>query len=215
MCMQVLTFTQAQFNPDPYWRNPITLDLTPSASWVTLFDQNGYDLTPIEIAYSEVNGHAHSEHRNHTHVAIRTPWFTQAECVEGAVLNHALLFERKAYQGAALTQLKAWAEHVPLLWKVIQIRAKWGLDFSLDWVDRSGNVFELFHYEFDSFEYEEIAALKLKLEEKFLNMDWKSAAQELIRRKSEWHHLGFFEQSDYKCAFFGLPSERFKMVTWA
>lgn len=213
--MTNLQLTEFKLNPDPYWRNPISWDQIPRAHWVSLFDQNGYDLTTIEIEYSKVNGHAHSEHRNYTHVALKSPWFTQPCTHTGAVLNHALLFERKAYAGEALEQLTTWAARMPLLYKVIQIRAKWGLDFSLDWVDTEGNVFELFHYEFDSFDYEEIANLKPQLEQKFLHMDWPAAAQELIRRKAEWHHLGFFEQSDYKCAFFGLPSERFKMVTWA
>ena len=193
---------------------PITKPITPEPAWVHLFDQNGYDLTPIEIEYSEVNGHGHSEHRNHTHVAIKSEWFTQPAHTHGAVLNHALLFERKAYAGAALHQLTSWAHDVPLLHKVIQMRPKWGLDFSIDWADDSGNVFEIFHYEYDSFDLHEIDQIKQQLECMFLNMDWHAAASELLRRKSEWHHLNFFEQSDYKCAFFGLPSEQFKMVVW-
>jgi hypothetical protein len=36
----------------------------------------------------------------------------------------------------------------------------------------------------------------------------------MIRRKSEWHHLGFFEQSAWKTEFFGMEKERFKMVLW-
>jgi hypothetical protein len=130
------------------------------------------------------------------------------------VINHALILERKAYAGAALTQLEAWAVHVPLLYKVIRMRPKWGLDFSMDWADDSGNVFEILHYEFDGFDYAEISQMKHMLDVKFQNTDWEAAAQELLRRKSEWHHLNFFDQSDYKCAFFGLPSERFKMVIW-
>jgi hypothetical protein len=148
------------------------------------------------------------------HIALKSEWFTQPSKTHGAVINHALLFERKGYTGAALAQLHAWAQKIPLLYKVIRLRPKWGLDFSMDWADDSGNVFEVFHYEFDSFDYSEIQDIKLQLDEKLLHTDWNAAAQELLRRKSEWHHLGFFEQSDYKCAFFGLPSERFKMVAW-
>jgi len=179
-----------------------------------LFDQNGYDLTPIEILYSQVNDNSHSTHRNHAHVALKQEWFQQCEKTHGSVINHALIFERKAYAGAALAQLQTWATQLPMLYKVCRMRPKWGLDFSMDWADAEGNVFEILHYEFDSFDYQEIHDLKISLEQKFLVTDWDAAAQELLRRKSDWHHLGFFEQSDYKCEYFGLPSERFKMVIW-
>lgn len=215
MFMTDLQISHVQFDAHGYWHTPISEDLIPEPDWVHLFDQNGYDLSPVEIMYSEVNGHNHSFHRNSTHWALKSEWFTQPTKTVGAVINHALIFERKGYAGEALAQLEAWAEHMPLLYKVARLRPKWGLDFSMDWADRSGNVFEIFHYEFDSFDYDEIESLKQKLEPKFLSIDWEAAALELLRRKSEWHHLGFFEQSDYKCAFFGLPSERFKMVAWS
>jgi len=212
--MQDITLTTHTLNPHGYWHTPISDYHTPIPYWVQLFDQNGYDLTPIEILYSEVNYNLHSPHRNNTHIALKQEWFTQCEKTHGAVINHALIVERKAYKGEALAQLHKWAAQMPLLHKVSRMRPKWGLDFSMDWADDSGNVFEILHYEFDSFDYNEIAQLKLKLEQKFLHTDWEAAAQELLRKKSEWHHLGFFEQSDYKCEFFGLPSERFKMVIW-
>jgi len=47
-----------------------------------------------------------------------------------------------------------------------------------------------------------------------LAQDWQDMALRLLDRKSEWHHLGFFEQSDYKTNFFGIEKERFKMVLW-
>lgn len=212
--MTDITLAPSCLNPDGYWRMPIPEPVCVRPDWVHLFDQNGYDLTPIEIMYSEVNQGAHSMHRNHAHIALKQEWFTQCEKTHGAVINHALIFERKAYAGAALDQLNAWAEHMPLLYKVIRMRPKWGLDFSMDWADASGNVFEILHYEFDGFDYSEISDVKCELDEKFLNTDWDAAAQELLRRKCEWHDLNFFDQSDYKCAFFGLPSERFKMVIW-
>lgn len=215
MCMYNLAVTDKKFNPNGYWSCKIENHPAPHYDWVKLFDQNGYDLTEIEIMFSKVNGNCHSLHRNATHVALKYPWFIQDPSpTQGAVLNHALLFERKAYQGQALDQLQSWAQHMPLLYKVIRMRPKWGLDFSIDWADTSGNVFEIFHYEFDSFDYTEISELKSQLEEKFLKINWESAAQELLKRKAEWHDLDFFGQSDYKCGFFGLPSERFKMVIW-
>jgi hypothetical protein len=213
--MNDLQLTNNMFDAVGTWSTPISDDITPTPSWVSLFDQNGYDLTHIETLYSLANGGGHSQHRNHTHTALKKPWFVQPEKTQGSVLNHSLLFERKAYEGEAKQQLESWALQLPLLWKVIQLRPKWGLDFSIDWADQQGNVFEIFHYEFDSFDHDEIALVKQTLDQLIVTTDWDLAAHQLLAKKSEWHHLGFFEQSDYKCRFFGVDSERFKMVAWA
>ena len=210
-----LSLADSQFDANAFWTNALLEQTCPPANLVALFDQNGYDLSELEIMYSKVNANWHSMHRNYTHIALKKPWFLQEPAVEeGAVLNHALLFERKGYAGAALEQLETWAQQIPLFYKVARYRPKWGLDFSIDWAETQGNVFEIFHYEYDSFDYTEIQQVKSQLEPMFLNQDWEAAAKELLRRKQEWHDLDFFAQSDYKCAFFGLPSERFKMVAW-
>jgi hypothetical protein len=94
------------------------------------------------------------------------------------------------------------------------MRPKWGLDFSIDYCDKDGNVFELLHWEYDGFEYNEIADKKIKMEEFLLNQDWDERAKTMLERKDEWHGLGFFEQSDWKTQFFGIDKERFKMVLW-
>ena len=94
------------------------------------------------------------------------------------------------------------------------MRPKWGMDISVDYVDADGNVFELLHWEYDGFNYQEIADKKTHIEKFLLAVDWNSAAAEMIRRKSDWHHLGFFEQSAWKTEFFGMEKERFKMVLW-
>ena len=94
------------------------------------------------------------------------------------------------------------------------MRPKWGMDISVDYVDTAGNVFELLHWEYDGFDYQEIADKKMDIEKFLLSIDWNHAAREMIRRKSEWHHLGFFEQSAWKTEFFGIERERFKMVLW-
>ncbi len=94
------------------------------------------------------------------------------------------------------------------------MRPKWGLDFSMDYVDREGNAFEVLHWEWDSFDYEEIEAVRKEIEPILLGISWQDAAQDLLKYKSQWHHLDFFDQSDWKCDFFGGPKERFKMVIW-
>lgn len=196
------------------WTAPIISEFYPQAKHLEFFDQNGYDLSEIEQAYAEHNDCRPLEHRGKHRMAIKQDWFTQDYKIEGAVLNHSLLFERKGYGGAALEQLETWAKDLPLLYKITAMRPKWGLDFSMDWVDRDGNAFEILHWEFDGFSYEEIMSAKKMIEPILLGIDFEQAGKDMLKNKDQWHHLGFFEQSDWKCAFFGIPKERFKMVIW-
>ena len=211
--MSYLDLTHHQFNPGGYWDRPLKSLNPPAAHDLALFDQNGYDLTDLEQRYAEINltpAKAHREHRR----ALKAPWFTQPERVEGAVLNHSLLFERKGYTGEALEQLESWAQINPLVYKIIRMRPKWGLDFSMDYADRAGNVFEVLHWEYDGFDFAEVAERKQQLEVKVAATDWDDAAARILKLKDQWHHLDFFAQSDWKCNYFGIVKERFKMVIW-
>jgi hypothetical protein len=213
--MYSVVITDSQFDANGYWTNPVEkIIYLPTAEDVALFDQNGYDLTDLEKHYAYSNWNKPKKHREHR-VALKQPWFTQEHTVEGAVLNHSLLFERKGYAGAALEELQHWARALPLINKVIAIRPKWGLDFSMDYVDRQGHAFEVLHWEWDSFDYEEIQAVKLEIEPVLKAIDWQDAGQQILAKKAEWHDLDFFAQSAWKCRYFGVPEERFKMVAWA
>jgi hypothetical protein len=213
----MITLIENKYDSNGYWANPIpnesqTWQIAPDSKYVDIFDQNGYDLTELECLFAKANNQPAIEHRYKQ--TLKQEWFTQQPKVEGAVLNHAYLFERKGYSGEAKKQLQQWATTNPLIYKLLSYQPKWGIDFSMDWVDRAGNVFEILHFEYDGFGCEEIEAVKQKLEPIFLNTNWEEAGKQLLQRKSEWHHLGFFDQSDWKCNFFNIMPERFKMVGW-
>lgn len=213
--MQDLTITDNKFNPTPYWTRPLR-NKDGVRYWVPrLFDQNGYDMSDVEIAYSFDNWCEDVSVERNYRTAIRKLWMSQPHKSEGAVLNHAILFERKGYSGEALEQLKEWARITPALNKVINIKPKWGLDFSMDYYDREGNTLEVLHWEYDCFDHDEVVEKKAEVEPILASIDWDDAAKELLKRKDEWYHLDFFKQSDYKCNYFGIGSERWKMVLWS
>ena len=210
-----LHLTDSKFNTSPYWSKPLTnIFACPPKDLVDLFDQNGYDLTKLEQLYAVANGENTTKHRDAEHITLRKTWFEDDSPESGPHINHSVMFERKGYTGEALEQLKSWTQYRPHFHKLVAMKPKWGLDFSIDYCDRQGNVFELLHWEFDGFEYNEIADKKANMEEFLLNQDWDDRAKIMLERKEEWHRLGFFEQSEWKTRFFGIDKERFKMVLW-
>ena len=208
-----LSLTDYEFNISPVWSRPINHNYTPNSQDVELFDQNGYDLTPLEIKYAVANGQEGCWHRPN-HYALKYDWFTAEDVTTGAHINHALCFERKGYSGEARAQLQAFVKTNHLIYKILKMRPKWGLDISIDYVDEKGHVFEVLHWEWDGFYHAEVQDKKKQIEPFLLSVDWTDAARKILARKDEWHHLGFFEQSAWKTRFFGIDQERFKMVLW-
>lgn len=214
--MNGLKVTSAQLNPIGHYNLPIPIHekhWTPPASWVDLFDQNGYALCEMEQNYAKANGLVVTEHRPWEQ-ALKYDWITQEPVQVGAILNHSMLFERKGVAEQALHQLKGWCDQTPLFHKVRNIRPKWGLDFSIDWVDYEGNAFEVLHWEYDGFDYNAIVDRQHKYQRIFLGMDWQHAGQQLLKHRSQWQGLDFFAQSDWKCNYFGIEKEQFKQVVW-
>jgi hypothetical protein len=84
----------------------------------------------------------------------------------------------------------------------------------MDYADREGRAFEVLHWEWDSVVYEETQYIKEIVEPVLLAIDWQDAAQNILAKKAEWYTLDFFAQSRWKCKYFGIPEERFKMVAW-
>ena len=209
-----ITLSKNNFNPNPYYTLPIDLDESIDLkSTIDTFDQNGFDLTDLEILYAEKMDLDIKKVR-HTHFVLKDEWFTAEPTDRGCHINHAVIFERKGFADAAKEQMIELADKCPLLHKVLQIKPKWGLDFSVDYADAQGNVFEVLHWEWDTFDFEEIQQKKKQMDIFLLSQDWNKMAKQLLDCKEEWYKLGFFEQSDYKTKFFGIEKERFKMVIW-
>lgn len=211
--MNNLTLTDAKLDPNPFWSIALDSNIKLGPELLDIFEQNGYEMTEAEQMYAAANGAFLKKHYPQQH-CLKNQWMTMPLVTEGPHLNHCLLFERKGFIGEALAQLKEQANTNTLLYKLIKLKPKWGFDFSMDYTDKEGNVLEVFHYEYDGFHFDEINEKRIKYEPILLSIDWADAAKKLIARKSEWSHLEFFEQSAWKCKYFGFDNERWKMVVW-
>ena len=210
----MIKILNTQFYPNRTWGTPLNWTHLPqnSSELLEIFDQNGYRLTKLEQAYSHVNEQPYAFHGDEK--SIRKHWMAYTDVTTGAHLNHAFLFERKGYDREAYNQLVIFAKQNNLVNKLVNYVGKWGVDFSMDYVDANGNSMEILHFEYDSYSLDEIQEVKDAVEKAVTSVDWDDAAKAVLKRKGEWINLEFFEQSKWKTDFFGLPAERFKMNAW-
>ena len=201
----------SQLHKEGYFLDPTEeIEVLKDKNSVDLFDQNGYHLTAAEQSFLTYNGYEPIERRHED--CLRYDWLAWDK-KEGAHINHSDLFERKGFSSNALDQLVACAEYNPMLYKLIKMKPKWGIDISIDYVSKDA-VFEVFHYEWDSFEYQAAIDKKGEIEEFVLSKDWDEVAKSLWKKKDQWYHLDFFEQTKWRTDYFGLSPEKFKNVIW-
>ena len=190
------------FTAQPYLTQPIERNLVETLK-LQDFDKDGYEiLTPIEkLHYDAMNKELNEEIQ-----FTRSPakyWYVDDEDAEqGLVLDHCMIIERWAFAGEARKQLEEVAKQRPILYKLLGIKPKWGIDFSLDYVSQE-ICMEVMHVEQDFLSVEEAVAAKNKLEQIIETTDWEAGVKELIKRKSEWADLSSDDHSDYKAQFFG------------
>ena len=201
-----------KLHKEAYFLDPTEdIEVLKNPNSVDLFDQNGYHLTKAEQAFLVCNGYRQVERRHED--CMRYDWFTWDK-KDGAHINHSDLFERKGFKSVAKEQLEYIAqEYNPMLYKLVKMKPKWGIDISIDYVSKDA-VFEVFHYEWDSFEYDAVIEKKLEIEKFILNLDWDDVAKSLWKIRDQWYNLDFFEQTQWRTDYFGLSPEKFKNVIW-
>lgn len=167
------------------------------------FDKDGYEVpTPLEYLHYEING-INLNREIQYHIAPVQEWYTDTESSEhGLVLDHCMLLTRYAFAGEAKELIKQVSRHRPILQKLLNIKPKWGIDFSLDYVTHD-IVMEVIHIEQDFDNIEEAEQAKAKLEHIIDTTDWYDGAMQLWKRKDEWINLSSDDHSDYKAQFFG------------
>jgi hypothetical protein len=191
------------FEPEPYLTEPIDRHLVETLK-LQDFDKDGYEiLTPLEKLHYEANQTVLNE-QIQFHTAPAKHWYIDKEDSEkGLVLDHCMLLTRFAFAGEARAQLEEVALERPILYKLLGIKPKWGIDFSLDYISQE-ICMEVIHIEQDFDNLKDALAAKLRLENIIENTDWQAGAEELIQRKSQWIGLSSDDHSDFKARFFGV-----------
>jgi hypothetical protein len=193
---------QPKFTDNPFLTKPIERSLVETLPFKD-FDKDGYEIpTPLEYLHYEANG-VELNREIQFHIAPVQEWYRDIESSEvGLVLDHCMLLTRYAFAGEARQQIKEVCKNRPILQKLLNIKPKWGIDFSLDYVTHD-LVMEVIHIEQDFDSIEEAQDAKERLEHIIDNTDWYDGAMRLYQHKDEWINLSSDDHSDYKAQFFG------------
>lgn len=191
-----------EFTNNPFLTKPIARTLVETLPFKD-FDKDGYEIpTPLEHLHYEENG-VELNREIQFHIAPVQEWYTDTEDSEhGLVLDHCMLLTRYAFAGDAREQIVEISRHRPILQKLLNIKPKWGIDFSLDFITNN-IVMEVIHIEQDFDNLDEAQDAKERLEKIIDDTDWYDGAMRLYQRKDEWINLSSDDHSDYKAQFFG------------
>lgn len=189
------------FRPDPHIQATCS-DVSVLNSDMKYFDKDGYEINKTEELFYLAQGVNLSE-RHLYHTANHVSWFVDTDQSQtGPVLDHSMIVTRWSYTGAAREQIIRLSKLYPSLNKLLAVKPKWGIDFSLDYVYTGGCV-ELFHIEADYFDYNQAVDHKAIAEELIQNTDWQHGAEKVMQHKSEWIDLCSDDQADWKARYFG------------
>lgn len=200
--MRLKIAEQYQFDSAAYITKPLDLDEEVLAWSMKYFDKDGFEINILEQAfYKHSKIDISQEHL--FHIANHVDWIIDEEkSTFGCVVDHSMISTRWAFTGEAREQLIRLSEQKPELNKLLAIRPKWGIDFSLDYVYKGGCM-ELFHIEADYWTYKEAQEGKQKAEELILTTDWEDQAETVLAKKNEWIQLNADDQADWKAQYFG------------
>jgi len=152
-----------KFTNNPFLTKPIERSLIETLPFKD-FDKDGYEIpTPLEHLHYEANG-VELNREIQFHIAPVQEWYRDTEQSEqNLVLDHCMLLTRYAFAGEAREQIVEVCKTRPILQKLLNIKPKWGIDFSLDFVSHN-LVMEVIHIEQDFDRIEDAYSAKERLE---------------------------------------------------
>ena len=192
-----------EFTIHPYLEKPIDRQLVETLPFKD-FDKDGYEVpTPLEHLHYEINNIPLNREIQY-HIAPVQEWYQDVEQSEHRlVLDHCMILTRYAFGGEARQQIQDVCNGSRrILQKLLNIKHKYGIDFSLDYV-KHDVVMEVIHIEQDFDNIEEAESAKERLEHIIDNTDWYDGAMRLYQCRDEWINLSSDDHSDYKAQFFG------------
>ena len=199
--MKLMIVENSGFDPTATITKPM-MDEEVLAWSMKYFDKDGFEINELEQAYYRDND-IFIDGMHLFHIANQTDWIVDFEqSTFGCVVDHSMISTRWAFGGKAKEQLIALSYRKPELNKLLAIRPKWGIDFSLDYI-YPGGCMELFHIEADYWTYEEALEGKWKAEELIMNADWEDQAETVLKKKDQWIDLNADDQADWKAQYFG------------
>lgn len=191
---------QSSYDQRTHWNWDIDRKDPPTRSMLCPCDIEGYLLSKLETEYSWINGGKTQSDANHTYHLLRSTWMSQSG--EGDVsLDHAWLYERKGFDGAAKKQIENWCGTIPLVGKLLRIQPRWGFSVCLDHADDEGNLFEIFHRSADGTNLDEIESSRERIARLVSQVDWKLVARDMLKRRREWETLPKDGQRSWKNEF--------------
>lgn len=162
------------------------------------YDKDGFELNLAERKFYQAMGFP--LHNCLNHICYQEPWFEISQPNTGLIIDHSLILHRCSYSGDAQQQLESLKVKIPQADLILRTRQKWGFDFALDSVT-NGEVFEVLHIEYDSYDYEYFKTRLICVEYTIRHTDWIDAASRIWQQKSQWQHLRGFEQNHWKANY--------------
>lgn len=172
--------------------------------YVEHYDKDGYELTGLEKQLYKCQGFKLINVLNKKLLA--SEWITIED--DHLYLEHCMILNRCDFSGAALDQLITASKSSRLIKYLLSCKRKWGIDIALDYIGDE-DLFEVFHFEFDSYDINEAREFKKKVEDFVVNNDLHDVATRIKDKRDEWSKYEGYHQNLWKAKYLGFDySER-------
>ena len=164
------------------------------------YDKDGFELNRAERKFYAAMDYP-IQYPLLNHICWQEPWL-YLDDPKGILINdHSMFLCRASYDGQAAEQLYTLKSTVPQAGYLLQTKKKWGFDFALDAVTEDGEIYEVIHIEYDSYDYDIFAEKIYNFETLVHSTDWYKAARVIWNTKETWSLLTGFEQNHWKANY--------------